>query len=283
MAKVIGQIFEESDYSRFHRLPDNRDVLERRLGKIIASVSEKYVLNPIIVNEKMEIIDGQGRYEALKHLGRPIHYIIAHGATSDDCRRMNKYNTRWDALDFAKSFKKAGLEAYAILLRTCDNTGFPISLVLRMGGHGGANRQKKNGQNRMTPFEKGDLVFTEEDAAAAERTISLAKDILEALQFTAKPNHTFYTAVKVCSDYEGYNHARMISNCQKNRSSYAQMSGLEAQLKEFERIYNYKARSNRLYFSDYMRKRGSNTRDYSDIYSPYTDTDISSLVARERE
>ena len=93
MAKVIGQIFEEENYDIFVKLDDNRDVLSGRLNKLIASISERYVLNPIIVNEKFEIIDGQGRYEALKKLNRPIHYIIAPGAASDDCRRMNKYNT----------------------------------------------------------------------------------------------------------------------------------------------------------------------------------------------
>ena len=50
------------------------------------------------------------------------------------------------------------------------------------------------------------------------------------------------------------------------------------QLVEFERIYNYRSKKGgRLYFSDYMRNRGENVRDYSKTYSPYNDTDVSTL------
>ena len=65
--KIIGQVFEETNYDAFAKLPDNRDLSPGRLNKLIASISERYILNPIIVNEKMEIIDGQGRLNALRH------------------------------------------------------------------------------------------------------------------------------------------------------------------------------------------------------------------------
>ena len=94
MGKIIGNIYEETDYTKFRKLPDNRDVLSNRLTKLEASLSERAILNPIIVNEKMQIIDGQGRYEALKRMGKPIQYVVAKGANSDDCKRMNRYNTK---------------------------------------------------------------------------------------------------------------------------------------------------------------------------------------------
>ena len=134
--KIIGQIFEEENYDTFHRLNDNRDVLSARLSKLITSISERWILNPIIVNEKMEIIDGQGRFEALKRLNKPIPYIISPGATSEDCRRMNKYNNRWSVLDFANSWSKAGKIAYTILLDTCQKTKLSISYVMRLSNHG---------------------------------------------------------------------------------------------------------------------------------------------------
>ena len=284
MAKVIGQIMEEPDYSRFHRLPDNRNVVESRVGKLVASISEKYILNPIIVNEKMEIIDGQGRYEALKRLGLPIHYIIAEGATSEDCRRTNKYNTKWSALDFAESYEKAGVESYVRLLKVCRKHGQPIKRVLRMANRG-ERTINVNAKNGMTKFEKGELTFTEEDAAKAERALVLANEILSALQFTDRPNDTFYVAVKICCETEGYEHARMIANCRRNRSTYAQMSGIDSQLKEFERIYNYKTHTqNRLYFSDKLRgKKLSSDEIQASYFAPYLEADVSSLVARERE
>ena len=38
--KIIGNIFEESDYSVFKRMPDNRNVTQRRLDKLIESFQE---------------------------------------------------------------------------------------------------------------------------------------------------------------------------------------------------------------------------------------------------
>jgi len=283
MAKVIGQIFEESDYSRFHRLPDNRNVVERRVGKLVASISEKYILNPIIVNEKMEIIDGQGRYEALKRLGRPIHYLIAEGATSEDCRRTNKYNTKWSTLDFAESYERTGAESYVRLLEVCRKYGQPIKRVLRMVNK--ADRTVINADDGLTKFERGELIFTEKDALRAESVLVKANEILDALQFTYRPNDTFYVAVKICCETKGYDHARMLANCRRNRSSYAQMSGIDSQLKEFERIYNYKTHTrNRLYFSDKLRgKKLSSEEIQAAYFTPYLEPDVSSLVARERE
>ncbi len=273
MRRIIGNIYEEDDYSVFKRLPDNRDVLSKRLNKLIASMTEKYICNPIIVNEKMEVIDGQGRFEARKEMGVPIHYIIAEGADINDCRRMNKYNTQWSKLDFAKSYASKGIADYVLLLRTCKQARLGIKAVLRL-----SNRGNVSDTNRMSVLERGDLIFTEKDAETVVRATELAEEIREALTFTDRLNDVFRNGVKIISESEGYNHERMLRNCKALRGSFNQMTALENQLKEFERIYNHRARAkDKLYFSDYMRNRGSAIRDYSKSYSEYNDKDVSTL------
>ena len=168
--KIIANVYEETDYSVFKRLDDNRDVFESRVKKLIASMTERYILNPIIVNEKMEIIDGQGRFEARKAMDKPIHYIMVHGATSDDCRRMNKYNTSWKALDYAKSYSKAGKVSYINLLDTCKRTGYSIARVLRLTNHGATR------DSVMNTFETGSLVFSNADIQTA---MTITKHIKE--------------------------------------------------------------------------------------------------------
>ncbi len=273
MKRIIGNIYEEDDYSVFKRLPDNRDVLSKRLNKLIASMTEKYICNPIIVNEKMEVIDGQGRFEARKKMGVPIHYIIAEGADINDCRRMNKYNTQWSKLDFAKSYASKGIADYVLLLRTCKQTSLGIKTVLRL-----SNRGNVSDTNRMSAFERGDLIFTEKDSETVVRVAELAGGIREALTFTDRLNDVFRIGVKIISESEGYDHERMLRNCKALRGSFNQMAATESQLKEFERIYNYRARAkDKLYFSDYMRNKGSAIRDYSKSYSEYNDKDVSTL------
>lgn len=268
--RIIANVYEETDYSVFKRLPDNRDVTEGRVGKLIASIRERYILNPIIVNEKFEVIDGQGRFEARKTLGLPIHYILVRGATSEDCKRMNRYNSVWTLLDYAVSFSRSGLEQYTRLLNLVRETKAPISRVLRL-----SNKSAKRTDNEL--FFNGKLKFSESDAATVERVLRIADEIDDALLSPNRRNEAFFTAVKVICEIPGYNHEQMIKNCKSCRASYAQASNLENQLKEFERIYNHRRKTGKLFFSDYMRNRGYNVRTYDTAKTPAKYEDISSL------
>lgn len=275
MKRIIGNIYEEDNYDVFRRLPDNRDVLTDRVNKLVASISEKYICNPIIVNEKMEVVDGQGRFEARKELGLPIHYIIAEGANSDDCRRMNKYNTKWSILDFAKSYSKQGKPSYINLLEACEKTKLPVGIVLRLANHAKADKGRSV---IMTNFEKGKLDFSKTDIGVVARVTEMASEIVDALQYEGRINDAFRIGVKIMVETKGYDHARMLRNCIASRSSYAQMSRICDQLVEFERIYNKRCKR-KLFFSDALRNFGSNVRDYDTCSRhQYDGTDVSTLT-----
>lgn len=76
---IIGTVFETFDYEMFVKLEANRIVSAARLRKLIESLTVHEISIPIICNEKMEIIDGQGRFEARKSMGRPIPYLVIPG------------------------------------------------------------------------------------------------------------------------------------------------------------------------------------------------------------
>ena len=60
-------IYCTKNYEIFKRLYGNREVLAQRKRTIKNSILEiGYISNPIVVNENMEIIDAQGRFESLK-------------------------------------------------------------------------------------------------------------------------------------------------------------------------------------------------------------------------
>lgn len=264
MRKVIAEIFEETDYTVFKALPDNRDVLKTRLDKLVASMSEKYLLNPIMVNANMQIIDGQGRYEARKKMGKPIHYFVEPTATSDDCRLMNKYNKAWSNLDFAKSYARAGNANYQLLLKACGDYDLAIGSVLKFSNKSTASRKDKGYTTTpaMSRFERGELLFTEEDYKTVGKVWGYAKDIHGALLLAQHITKTFGGAVMIISSHPEYDHERMIKNCKMNRASFAYMSNTKDQVAEFERIYNYKAKKSRIYFSDYYRNKGYSVRNY---------------------
>lgn len=88
MDKEIAKVYETYDYDKFHIMEKgNRDIDHDK--KIALSMKEDFLFSPILVNEKMEIIDGQNRFFASKALGKPIYYIIKNGYGIREVRILN--------------------------------------------------------------------------------------------------------------------------------------------------------------------------------------------------
>lgn len=112
------EIKSTKNYKQFKKLIGNRRVDELRVQRIIKSIKAVgYITSPIIVNEKMEVIDGQGRLEALERLHLPVEYIVEEGAGINECISMNIYQTNWSLMDYIVSFASRGNENYIKLLK----------------------------------------------------------------------------------------------------------------------------------------------------------------------
>lgn len=116
MVTEIGKLYRTEEYDIFKKLPGNRKDAEFRSRKVMESIKKNgYVLSPICVNEKHEVIDGQARLIALQEMCMPIDYYIAPGATITDCIAMNIYGTKWTTKDYIDSHADTGNENYIIL------------------------------------------------------------------------------------------------------------------------------------------------------------------------
>jgi len=71
------QIEQTLDYSIFKQVNFNREKNSRHIKNLKAILLKENLLHlhPILVNEKMEVVDGQHRLEAAKELSLPIFYI----------------------------------------------------------------------------------------------------------------------------------------------------------------------------------------------------------------
>lgn len=101
--KKIAVVYETKNYAKFKIIEGNRPIDHAK--KIIESISEIGMLwQPILVNEKFEIIDGQGRFLAMKTLGIPVIYIIQNGLNIKHVRYLNKNATNWKINDYIHSY-----------------------------------------------------------------------------------------------------------------------------------------------------------------------------------
>ena len=90
-----------TDYSIF-KVARNRSVDAKRVAKKKKSIEQINLQQPIIVNKRYQVVDGQHRFFALKELGLPIHYVVSHNWKKDeDTATMNNTQDKWNTEDWA--------------------------------------------------------------------------------------------------------------------------------------------------------------------------------------
>lgn len=203
----ITVVRRTKDYNKFKLLVGNRSIGEDRIKKIRESLEEVgYVLNPIIVNENFEIIDGQGRFATFKELNMPIDYIIAKGAGVNECVAMNVNQTKWKLEDFIESMADMGKESYIRLLRLMEK--FPKF---------GLNDIEcaVSGRMRSTPSElkSGIYRMTEEQYQEAIIRLNRAQELYNRLDLKAlKSVGSYHVLVRlyiICMDFEQIDMTRL--------------------------------------------------------------------------
>ena len=113
MARTIGgikipdkdtyKVISTFDYKRFRWINGNREV--DHADKIEKSIKEcGLLLQPVLVNEKMEIIEGQNRFEACRNLGLPIYYVVQEGLGMTAVQNLNAVSKNWNTYNYIHSY-----------------------------------------------------------------------------------------------------------------------------------------------------------------------------------
>ena len=107
MDRVIGKVYETTDYSKFKRMTGNRDV-EKRAKKYLENIAEVGIITPVIVNELWEIVDGQARVQCGIWLEIPIPYIMIPGLRLEAVLDVNRYVMKWNAREIVHGYAENG-------------------------------------------------------------------------------------------------------------------------------------------------------------------------------
>jgi len=103
------------NYDQFKSITANREVNNGHVNKLVKAIGKKNLLhlNPILCNEKMEVIDGQHRLEAARILKLPIWYNMDSNVSEDDIASINSNSKNWSQLDYINYYtikKKPGFD-----------------------------------------------------------------------------------------------------------------------------------------------------------------------------
>lgn len=96
------KLMSTNDFSIFKRLPGNRNLNKNHLNSLIESIKKENLLfvRPILVNQNMEVIDGQHRLEAAKELNLEIYYLVISQTGAAQVARLNSNQKNWKNQDY---------------------------------------------------------------------------------------------------------------------------------------------------------------------------------------
>lgn len=233
------KIYQTEDYDLFKKIAGNRTINKAQVSRLSASLDEKPELVaaiPIIVNDKMEVIDGQHRLQALKKLNLPVNYFIVDGMELPDVQRLNSNTQNWRPLDYAKSFSELGFKDYDVYLEFREMYHLQhqvlIAYLSQKAGGGVTHRQWREGK-----FKTGNL-------GVAHKLCKELKDITRI--YPRAENRSFCQAFRKISLNPLYNHDRMIEKLTRFAHKLVDQVNVEGYMREIERIYNYHSGARRV-------------------------------------
>lgn len=99
----VDNLMATRNYDMFRFLDGNRGV--KHFKKLIKSLMAIGILyQPVLVNEQFEIVEGQGRFLAMKELNLPVLYVVQNGIGIEECRYLNSSSTNWQDKDYVHSY-----------------------------------------------------------------------------------------------------------------------------------------------------------------------------------
>ena len=155
------------NYDRFVFKKGNRPVRGRVIN-LIAAIEKKNQLSiyPITVSElgdgKLEIADGQHRFEAARALKVPIFFIRSRQPiTIEEIASANQQQKSWNMADWMESWIARGNKDYQVLKEFCDTFRLPITVSMEIIGRtygGEQNTSFKSGKFQVSNLQFGQTV-----------------------------------------------------------------------------------------------------------------------------
>jgi len=257
------------DYSIFRRLAGNRAVEAKRVRKIVDSIQNVgYITSPIIVNENMEVIDGQGRLEALKKLNLPVDYIVHEGIGIKECVSMNINNTNWKITDYIDSYAEQGNDNYIRIKLLLEE--FRFSLMVTLSAIKGTYGAGLGGSSMNERIRQGVFEVTEEEKEQAREKLAFIRQLEEHINYKdlAGSQTMFQIAVIACLNIGTVDREKLFNKIAVYSSLMPPFDCMNNCMRSLEWLYNRNARKDYVYiYTEYRKMVRENMRKGSKVYA----------------
>lgn len=227
----MKEVKNTKKYDMFKELKGNREVSPSRVKKIIESIKNVgYITSPIIVNENMEVIDGQGRLKALQFLQMPVEYIVHKGAGIEECLSMNIHQTNWTLKDYIKSYADRGMQSYIYLQDLIDTYKGLALITIVMACQGGTKYSKR--------IYRGELDFTERDYEKVKEKLDFIVEVCSYFRFKNGAKSYLEFSLLICQTLDCIDLNRLKERLKEDCSIMRRWNSVPTCLQSIEDVYN---------------------------------------------
>lgn len=234
----MNQIKSTTTYDKFVMLEQNRDIIPSHVKHLKKSFKTRNFMQylPILVDENLNVIDGQHRLLAAKELGIPVYYMIVSELEHKDIITFNATSRRWNMGDYLKYWVHAGLPDYIVMKDFVEKYGFNLNItiaILSLGVYKG---------NLWELFRRGD--FKIKDVSASR---ILAEKVLRLQPFhEGRILRDFVYATKKLEDF-GISIDTLIYKIKDSRIKIQKSTSTLYYLRQFEFILNFRRKKEENY------------------------------------
>lgn len=223
-------IKKTADYSLFKRIGGNRNVDKHHVDTLVKRMVERDLKIPIVVNENMEVIDGQHRLKAREIIGLPVYYVLIEGLDAQSMMQANSDNKNWTMDDYLNSYIEQNFHHYKVYKEFKQRWGFGHSecITLLTGSSkrsGGVYNDFKNGEFGVSDLENAE--------SFAQKIIGIEKFYSGARRRSFV--HAMITALKM----DSFNYEDFLNKLEYQSSKMVHCTNATQYLRLIEEIYNF--------------------------------------------
>ena len=234
---TVNTVMKTNDYSQFKKIIGNRDVNRLHSKRLKSSIENCDLLfaNPILVNDKFEIIDGQHRYEICVELKKPIYYIKCDDLSLKEIQILNANSKNWKSEDYINGYCDLNMPEYIWLRNFCSRhtLSAEIGAIISLGS-----------SNNSECIKNGN--FSAPNKMKAEE---MASDLNNYFQYYAGAyRRRFVEAIVSLDKVKGFSHEKLIAKLKYQSTKLVDCTNSKSYVALLEEIYNYKERGAKLRF-----------------------------------
>lgn len=240
--KEVKKVYETYDYSMFKSMKGNRPLDKLLIMRLKKSFKKRYLFTIITVNEDLEIIDGQHRFEAAKSLGLPLYYVVQKGYGVPEVQMLNTNTKNWGKMQYLHSYCELGHPEYLKFrnfMRRYPKFGIAVSEAILTGLSSGKFETEIGQRRKLPTFTDGELEIPNEG-----RSYLIAHQIMEIQPFYDGFNRiTFVRAMMRVLNNPNYEHNTFIKKLEMQPTALKHCQSVDQYLLLIEDIYNYRSRN----------------------------------------